>query len=178
MKEEEFLLKDYELKITYLKDHFQRMWTRFNFFVTIESALIGGNFLLQKDGFDPKLAYAGILLSLFWYLMGAEDRYLVRLYRYQVEKAGAAVAAIVWDSEEARKKYRHVGQVNKAAREELRQYENTDEQGRKRSFWRRFVELSWLTGWRWSPISTTRLAAWIPLVVLVLWALLLICSRR
>ena len=80
MTQEEFLLKDYELKITYLTDHFQRIWTRFNFFVTIETALIGGNFLLQaEDGFDPRLVYAGIVLSIFWYLMGAEDRYLVRL---------------------------------------------------------------------------------------------------
>ena len=178
MTQDEFLLKDYELKITYLTDHFQRMWTRFNFFVTIESALIGGNFLLQKGGFDPKLGYAGIVLSLFWYLMGAEDRYLVRLYRYQVEKAGEAVAAIVWESEEARKKYRHVGQVNKAARKALRQHERIDEQGREKSFWKRFMGLSWLTGWRWSPISTTRLAAWIPLTVLLLWALLLICSKK
>ena len=93
MTQEEFLLKDYELKITYLTDHFQRIWTRFNFFVTIETALIGGNFLLQaEDGFDPRLVYAGIVLSIFWYLMGAEDRYLMRLYRYQAEKGGEAIA--------------------------------------------------------------------------------------
>ena len=135
MTQEEFLLKDYELKITYLTDHFQRMWTRFNFFVTIETALIGGNFLLQaEDGFDPRLVYAGIVLSIFWYLMGAEDRYLVRLYRYQAEKGGEAIAAIIWESEEARNRYRYVGQVNKTAREELRRYESRDEQGRKKSF--------------------------------------------
>ena len=66
--------------------------------------------------------------------MGAEDRYLVRLYRYQAEKAGKAIAAIIWESEEARNRYRYVGQVNKTAREELRRYESRDEQGRKKSF--------------------------------------------
>lgn len=35
-------LKDYELKVAYLTDHFQRMWTRFNYFVVIEAALMGG----------------------------------------------------------------------------------------------------------------------------------------
>ena len=38
----EFLLRDYELKIHYLTDQFSRMWTRFSYFVTIESALAGG----------------------------------------------------------------------------------------------------------------------------------------
>ena len=30
-----FLIDDYKLKVGYLSDHFGRMWTRFNFFVTI-----------------------------------------------------------------------------------------------------------------------------------------------
>jgi len=45
--EKDFLLRDYELNVCYLSVHFQRMWTRFNFFVTIESALIGGKFSLN-----------------------------------------------------------------------------------------------------------------------------------
>ena len=44
--ETDFLVKDYELKIRYLSDHFSRMWNRFNYFVAIESALISGKFLL------------------------------------------------------------------------------------------------------------------------------------
>ncbi len=30
-----FLLEDYKLKVGYLTAHLTRMWTRFNFFVTI-----------------------------------------------------------------------------------------------------------------------------------------------
>ena len=37
----DFLIKDYELKVGYLTQHFGRMWTRFNYFVGIESALAG-----------------------------------------------------------------------------------------------------------------------------------------
>src|SRR5262249_2535322 len=33
----DFLVKDYELKTGYLTQHFGRMWTRFNYFVGIES---------------------------------------------------------------------------------------------------------------------------------------------
>ncbi len=40
MEPETILLEDYKQKITYLTAHMTRMWTRFNFFVTIESALI------------------------------------------------------------------------------------------------------------------------------------------
>lgn len=35
----QFLLKDYGFKIKYVSDHFSRMWTRFNFFLALESGL-------------------------------------------------------------------------------------------------------------------------------------------
>lgn len=35
----DFLIKDYDLKVGYLTEHFGRMWKRFNYFVGIESAL-------------------------------------------------------------------------------------------------------------------------------------------
>lgn len=31
----DFFMEDYKLKISYLNDQFGRMWTRFNFFLTI-----------------------------------------------------------------------------------------------------------------------------------------------
>ena len=68
--EEDFLLKDYELKVRYLSDHLQRMWTRFNFFVTIESALIGGKFLIASNTPSRELAITEILLSTCWYVIG------------------------------------------------------------------------------------------------------------
>jgi len=48
IKREAFLQKDYELKITYLTNQFIRMWTRFNYFVAIETALVGGKFLIPS----------------------------------------------------------------------------------------------------------------------------------
>src|SRR5947199_7741888 len=91
-REFDFLLKDYELKTKYLTDHLQRMWTRFNFFVTIESALISGKFLFASNSPNVDLTIAGIILSLIWYVMGAQDRFLVDLYRTEVEKTGRRYA--------------------------------------------------------------------------------------
>jgi hypothetical protein len=80
-----FLLKDYELKINYLTNQFSRMWTRFNFFLTVETALVGGGFLVGKGTLMPEIAALGAMLSLVWYLFGAEDRYLVLIYRNQIK---------------------------------------------------------------------------------------------
>ena len=46
----DFLVKDYELKVGYLTQQFDRMWTRFNYCVGIESALIGGKCQLGAEG--------------------------------------------------------------------------------------------------------------------------------
>src|SRR5438094_512958 len=82
-------LKDYELKVGYLTNHFQRMWTRFNYFVVIEAALIGGKTIFGDTEIGiPGLSF-GLALSLVWYVMGAEDRYLVEVYREQVKHAAS-----------------------------------------------------------------------------------------
>ena len=113
--------------------------------------------------------------------MGAEDRYLVRLYRYQVEKAAKAVVKTIWTDEKTQSAYRYVGQVDEPMRRELREYElrekneeGKDSKGRQKSFWKRLVELEWLSGWRVEPFSTTRLAALFPLLVFVLWLIILV----
>jgi hypothetical protein len=67
------LIMDYELKVRYLTDHFGRMWTRFNYFVGIESAHAGGKLILGNGKLSPEVAIVGMVVSLFWYVMGAED---------------------------------------------------------------------------------------------------------
>ena len=175
-KQEAFLQKDYELKITYLTDQFARMWNRFNYFVAIETALIGGMLLIPNRNLSRALVFAGVLVSALWYVMGAEDRYLVRMYRYQVKKAAEAAVKMIWTDKETHDAYRYVGQVDKPMRCELREYElrEMDSKGRQKSFWKRLIELEWLSGWRVEPISTTRLAALFPLLLLVLWLIILV----
>jgi hypothetical protein len=149
----DFAQKDYEMKVQYLTSHFQRMWTRFNFFVVIQAALIGGRTIFGNEAISIAGLCFGFGLSLVWYVMGVEDRSLVVKYRTQVEKA-ADVLRELWPP--TLPKYRFVG----------------DTAGDEGS-----AEPSWydrVTGWRWEPISTTRLASLIPLAVSLVWLALLI----
>jgi hypothetical protein len=93
----DFLANDYELKVRYLTDHFGRMWTRFNYFVSIESALIGGKLIFGNGKLSPEVAIVGAIVSLIWYVMGAEDRFLVRVYRKHVKDAADLLAKEPWD---------------------------------------------------------------------------------
>ena len=72
----DFLVKDYELKVQYLTDYFGRMWTWFNYFVGIESALVGGKLIFGNGKLSPKVAIVGAI---------AEDRFLVRVCRQHVK---------------------------------------------------------------------------------------------
>ena len=80
---EEFLVEDYKLKTDYLTKHFSRMLTRFNFFLTIGSAL----FLLSMDqAFDHAifLSVLGTILSALWFFFAASDNYNADVYRKQI----------------------------------------------------------------------------------------------
>ena len=141
-----FLQKDYDHKIGYLKDHFSRMWTRFNYFIGIETAITGGKILwaggeVSVDWFS----WLGMIVSVFWYMMGAQDRYLSVLYRKQVEEAGNRLAE-------------HLG---------IPQYTPVGKVSDVRKF-----DFKSLAEWRSKVFTTTRLAAWVPLVVTLLWVAL------
>lgn len=146
----DFVQKDYELKVAYLTNHFQRMWTRFNYFVVIEAALIGGKTIFG----DKAIGWAGLcfgfVLSLVWYVMGAEDRYLVQVYRAQVKEAAEVLMSALWQVPD--RQYRYVGDPTGAS------------QSIKPS----------VAGWRLELISTTRLASLIPLGVSLVWLGLLL----
>jgi hypothetical protein len=57
--QQDFLLEDYKQKISYLTNHLQRMWRRFNFFVTLETALLGGKVLLVGEKSTPMVGIRG-----------------------------------------------------------------------------------------------------------------------
>jgi len=150
-----FMVKDYELKVRYLTDHFGRMWTRFNYFVGIESALAGGKLIFGGGEFTPELAVVGAVVSLIWYVMGAEDRFLVRVYRRQVKDAADLLARQVWVTS-VQGPYRHAGELTESSK-----------------------GMGWeLSGWRWEQISTTRLAAWIPLILTLTWTVMALKGIR
>ncbi len=82
------LLKDYEIKVNYLKDHLGRMWTRFNIFLTLQTGLAGAKIIYEKDktqGIDERLLYLALLLAVIWCIVGIIDSSLVRNYRDQIK---------------------------------------------------------------------------------------------
>jgi hypothetical protein len=144
----DFAQKDYELKVTYLTNHFHRMWTRFNYFVVVEAALLSGKTIFGDMQIGTTGLGFGLGLSLVWYVMGAEDRYVVQVYREQVKQAATVLSSPLWPAGAA--PYQYVGDL-----------ENVKIKRR-------------LSAWRFNRISATRLAALIPLAVTMLWLALLI----
>jgi hypothetical protein len=148
----DFAQRDYEMKVAYLSNQFQRMWTRFNYFVLIESAVIGGKTIFGDHKIGKAGLVFGLALSLVWYVMGAEDRFLVQVYREQLKAAAKVLSDALCQGMVP--PYTYVGDVTEAGE----------------------MFKPSLSAWRIERFSTTRLAALIPLIVSLIWLALLIRS--
>lgn len=94
------LLKDYEIKVNYLKDHLGRMWTRFNIFLTLQTGLAGAKIVYETgkaQDVDKRLLYLALLLAVIWCIVGIIDSSLVRNYRGQVELMFNKLKAVLND---------------------------------------------------------------------------------
>lgn len=153
-----FLQHEYGLKINYLEAHFSRMWTRFNFFVGIETALSVALFALFREkgvfsGEAIPITLVGAVSSVCWYVFGAQDRYLVEVYRRHVKDTGAKMAEKLRLREYLGSDYVHVGDQRTKIEQSVYQ-------------------------WRLEPFSTTKLAAWFPLLVFLYWVIMLVVTWR
>lgn len=114
---EQFRLEDYKLKLANLSAHSDRMWTRFNYFVTIEAGLVG---LFAVAGLHrlswlaPWAALAELLISVAWWAVGARDRFLWRASRRNVVRAATMLRLEGWpiDRYERRPGYVPVGDID------------------------------------------------------------------
>jgi hypothetical protein len=89
MKKEDFLLEDYKLKVEYYAGHLSRMWTRFNFLLTINSALFG-LFATREplaQGARREFLLIGLVLSVAWLVFGVLDISFTRRYTKHIERA-------------------------------------------------------------------------------------------
>ena len=187
---EDFLLEDYKQKIGYLTQHFGRMWTRFNFFVSLETALLGGKLLLVGDKPSPIIGLAGITLSLIWYVMGAEDRFLADFYRWQVYEAAGRIKdalAMIFSAESKPPDEKKSQQVNLTALAQTASNEYVgrvdDDLEQLYHEWKKkkikgpvHQRLEQISTWRSESFSTTHLAAWIPLITCVAWAVFFVAQ--
>lgn len=167
----DFALKDYELKVNYLTAHFTRMWTRFNYFVVIESALTGLMFVstgaLRPAA--PWLAIANMVVSLIWYAFGAQDRFLVQLYRVHVQDAADNLRLSTTDW----KDFRSVGDERYVDQDSRRM--NPPSQRTQDNFsYPRPAGFGRILSWRFRPLSTTNLASFVPLLLFLAWALIVL----
>ncbi|MDQ3565093.1 MAG: hypothetical protein M3436_13450 [Pseudomonadota bacterium] len=156
MNSSDFLLEDYKLKIQYLTKQFNRMWNRFNFFISIESGFVGFMLLpLRNDSSNSSdnalyFVVVGIFISLIWWIFGAQDRAVVKIYRSAVKNAAKRIAAVVQDLDKAD----YDAQRDFVGNTEILLVNN-----------KQFNPIEW----RWRRISVTRLAAFFPLTILFLW---------
>lgn len=149
----DYLHAEYELKTRFFTDHLGRMWTRFNYFLVTETAIVGGRVVLSPQGqYNKALLWLGLIISIIWYLMGAQDRYLAELYRQELQETFRQMKQANNFQEKSDAPLYHAGQVDGV----------------------KFNVTSLPTSWRIKPISPTRLAAWIPLLVTVFWAVWLL----
>lgn len=144
-----FLTDDYGWKVGYLKDHFTRVWARFNYFLSIQSALFGAA-MLSPEKFSSWIPIFAALLCIPWYIFGVQDRYLVALYRKQIEKVVVKIKSGLELSD-----YYFVGQTEDIKGES----EHIKDLG---------VEVT-IYQWRNENFSTTKLAAIFPLFMLAMW---------
>jgi hypothetical protein len=107
MTPDDLLVDDYKLKVDFLKAQFDRLWNRFNYFLGVEMALFGVLGLVvfdeKKVGAVRSIGGLGLLVSLLWYVVGAQDRAVVEQYRARVERAAQRIAnrpelAGAWDA--------------------------------------------------------------------------------
>jgi hypothetical protein len=172
-----FLLEDYKLKVQYLTNHFSRMWTRFNFFLTINSALFA--FSVQKDTATFVLLFvvAGLLLSALWYCFGAVDNYLVEVYRKQVGTTyyllGLKEPGLneLQSREDLREVYSHVGDIKTKFLDQKdgEVHVNPDPIERNPFQWRYTLHWKYKEQEHEQSISATELAVILPFAFLLLW---------
>lgn len=144
-----FWIEDYRQKVQYLKDYLSRIWARFNYFLTLQSALFGAA-VVTIEKYQWRVPVFGILISALWYLTGAQDRYLVELYRKQIQKAVPTVKHSLQLSD-----YYYIGQTEDIPGESDRIKDLKIQ--------------STIYQWRSKQFSTTKLAAVIPLLSLIVW---------
>jgi hypothetical protein len=107
----EFFRRDYEMKVDFLVKDLDRLWGRFRFFVTFQTALFGAvGFVIERNlgVLIWLLSIIGLGLSLLWALVGYEDRILVERYRGHVRQAFSKVASVLAVPADS---YVHVGEV-------------------------------------------------------------------
>jgi hypothetical protein len=160
------LTEDFRQQCTNLQNQYTRMHGRMQLITGLNTTLLPALGALAVGASRDDVGYgwlllllfpaAGMLLSAIGYVAGANDRYLVELYREQLARAAKYLLASteVANPEIAYKTWAHAGR-------DPREVSKSVEKPR-----------SSLTSWRWDPVSVTRLPALLSLVFFFIWLLM------
>lgn len=150
----DFLFEDYKFKLDYLTSQYDRLWRRFDFFLSVELALFGFLGYLTFNARLPEAtilpALLGLTVSILWYVVGAQDRRLVEVYR---DRVNAAASRFAEDPEG------------------LPNYENNHAGADISGGWKA------VRSWYWPWLSMTRMPATFGLILVVVWLLILVGWR-
>lgn len=150
----ELLLEDYKIKLDYVRGQYDRLWQRFNFFLSVELALFGflGYLTFEVKVVNAALltAWMGIVVSLLWYVVGAQDRRLVEVYRERADNAAIRFSADP---------------------NGLRGFDRDHAAADIPNGWRA------VRSWYWSGLSMTRMPATFGLLLTVIWLFVLLYWR-
>jgi hypothetical protein len=155
------LTEDFRQQCTNLQNQYTRMHGRMQLITGLNSTLLPALGALAVAAGRDDVGYgwlllfpaAGMLLSSIGYVAGANDRYLVELYRKQLARTAESLLRVA-DAETPYKTWIHAGRDP---------HEVSTSVGKPRSS---------LTSWRWDAVSVTRLPALLSLVFFFVWLLL------
>ena len=146
----DLLFEDYKLKLQYLTAQFDRLWNRFNFFLSVQLVVFGFlgyvTFTLKSPGATRLPILVGLLVSGLWYIVGAQDRALVEIYREHARAAAAQFAQLP---------------------NGIENYELTHPAAEVKTYW------SGLDSWYLPAVSITRLPALLGIALVVIWLVML-----
>jgi hypothetical protein len=150
----DLLFEDYKIKLDYVKSQYERLWRRFDFFLSVQLALFG---FLGYLTFEVRLpaatilpAVLGLAVSSLWYVIGAQDRWLVEVYRHRANAAAA-----------------RFGEDPAGLADYSIDHAGADIQGG----WKE------VRSWYWPWLSVTRMPATFALIFLIVWLVVLVGGR-
>jgi hypothetical protein len=148
-KKIDFLIEAYRQRVQLHNNHTDRMWTRFNYLLVTNVTLAGFSVTIltgQTPFYGELILFSiiGFVISVIWYVLGAQDRYYFEGFRKQVQEIEQEISAELGVTQ---LKDHLFGSAQKA---------KTD----------------WLT-WRLPGASLSRLPALIPVFVVLIWVVVL-----
>jgi hypothetical protein len=149
-----FHVEDLKIKHSSSEGHAARMWARFNYFLAIHAGLFFLLFKKDDPMTQPEIAdliligTAGIIMSILWYIMGAQDLYHMATLRRQREQSYDYIH---------KKMYITRCLCYPVQTEDLSIREDMG-----------------LLQWRIGPISLSKFPSFFPLMILVTWVVILV----